>query len=42
MSFKKYVNQFKLFQTFVVAGVFTTGSFEAMVVVFVTDTSGVF
>ena len=42
MSFQKYVNQFKLFQTFVVAGVFTTGSFEAMVVVFVTDTSGVF
>ena len=42
MSLKKYVNQFKLFQTFVVAGVFTTGSIEAMVVVFVTDTSGVF
>ena len=42
MSLKKYVNQFKLFQTLVVAGVFTTGSFEAMVVVFVTDTSGVF
>ena len=43
MSLKKYVNQFKLFQTFVVAGVFTTtGSFGAMVVVVVTDTSGVF
>ena len=37
MSLKKYENQFKLFQTFAVAGVFTTGSFEAMVVVFVSD-----
>ena len=43
MNFTKNYIKKSINQTFVVAGVFTTtGSFGAMVVVFVTDTSGVF